>query len=96
MADEVKTIEYLLEYIWAPVVAWLIAVNGRNKQDNKERDEHIQKLRERSAVAEAKYITREEVVLIIDGRISSIEEKVDKIGESLLDIAKSLPRRSGD
>lgn len=96
MADEVKTFEYLLEYIWAPVVAWLIATNSRNKQDNKERDEHLQTLRERVAVAEAKYITREEVVLIIEGRIANLEDKVDKIGESLLDIAKNMPRRTGD
>lgn len=96
MADEVKTFEYLLEYIWAPVVAWLIAANSRTKQDNKERDEHLQALRERAAVAEARYITREEVVLIIEGRIANLEDKVDKIGESLLDIAKNMPRRNGD
>lgn len=96
MSEEAKTFQFFIEHMWVPAVTWVMACTLRLKQDNKERDVKIQELKEDIAVAKATHITREEVMLIIDGRISGLEEKLDKISDEITTIIRSLPSKEID
>lgn len=96
MTDEGKVVEYLLNFIWVPFVGWVMAMAGRHKQDNRDRDEKISGLQERTAVVEATRMTREDVTEVIETKFEKLEDKIDKLADNVNDLLRSIPKRSGD
>ena len=106
-SEETKILEYLLQYAWMPMVGWFMAAFRLNKQDNKDRDQEINTLKEKTAVINATRMSREDVVDIIDSRFEKIDSKIDKWAESvdkkidnlsnqMTDLIRTTPKRSGD
>ena len=96
MNDYTKLVESLLNYVWIPIVTWFAQIHLRKRQEDQDRDSTLQDLKEYVAVAKATNISREEVTLIIEGRIASLEDKIDRISNDITCVIRALPKREGD
>lgn len=94
MSDQ--TIEWLLTYLWVPLVGWIMGSARKQQQDNKDRDERLSKLSERAAVLEATRMTREDVTEVIESKFDKLEDKIDKLSDHVNTLLRSIPKRNGD
>lgn len=89
-------VEWVLTYLWVPLVGWIMGSARKQQQDNKERDGHISALKERAAVLEATRMTREDVTEVIETKFEKLEDKIDKLSDNVNDLLRSIPKRTGD
>lgn len=76
-------IETIMNYLWVPLVGWVMGSARKHSLDNKERDDKLNKANERIAVVEATRMTREDVVSVIDNKFEKMDDKIDKLSDSL-------------
>jgi len=97
MTDQTNiVIEWVLEYLWVPLVFWVLGSARKQQTDNKEREKSISELKERAAVLEATRMTREDVIEVIETKFEKLEDKIDKLSDNVHDLLRSIPKRTGD